>query len=217
MLGFVLARFMYLHVPTLLNNIAPGEGYYMSTNLYKPALLIHIGTVLPAGIFAIFQFIPQIRYKALIVHRIMGYISLFLLTVAVATAFVLGRRSFGGDLSTQTGVVFLGVATLVSAALAYYNIKRLQINQHRKWMLRTWFYAASIITVRIIMIIVAQIISAIGQYHTVSLLTHTTWVLCLYFEHSHGLVTRFYTFWRTLLFWRNSSLLASPTEKGFLL
>lgn len=165
MFGFALSRFMLLHVPTLKADLAPGEWYYMRTSLYKPAILIHLGTVLPAGILAVLQFIPAIRYKALIVHRICGYVAVFLLTMGVATGFVLGRRSFGGDISIQAGVFAMGTATLVSVALAYWNIKLLQIDQHRKWMLRTWFYASSIITLRILLIITAKIISAINQYH----------------------------------------------------
>ncbi|KAG8680988.1 hypothetical protein FRC09_017837, partial [Ceratobasidium sp. 395] len=69
MVGFALARFMFLHPPTMLEKIAPGEAYHMSTHLYKTAMLIHLATVLPAGILATLQFIPLIRYKALIVHR----------------------------------------------------------------------------------------------------------------------------------------------------
>ncbi|KAJ8093633.1 hypothetical protein PM082_020496 [Marasmius tenuissimus] len=72
-----------------------------------------------------------------------------------------------GDISIQSGILFLGIVTLVSATIAWFNIKKLQIDQHRKWMLRTWFYASSIITLRIVMIITARIISAIGQYYTV--------------------------------------------------
>ncbi|KAG9093322.1 hypothetical protein FS749_014583 [Ceratobasidium sp. UAMH 11750] len=166
MVGFALARFMYLHSPTLASNLAPGEGYYMLTSFYKPAMLVHIGTVLPAGIFAVLQFIPQIRYKALIVHRVLGYTSLLLLIIGASTGFVLGRRSFGGDIATQTATVSLGATTLISAAIAYYNIKQLQINEHRKWMLRTWFYAGTIITTRLVMLITANVLSAINQYHT---------------------------------------------------
>ncbi|KAG9092838.1 hypothetical protein FS749_015403 [Ceratobasidium sp. UAMH 11750] len=167
MFGFALARFMYLHVPTLESTRGPGEGYYILQGIYKPALLVHIGTVLPAGIFATTQFIPQIRYKALIVHRVLGYVTLFLLLMGAVTGFMLGRRSFGGEIATQAAVVLLGTMVLVSASLAYYNIKRLQIDQHRKWMLRTWFYAGSIITLRIVMIIIARAVAAIGQYYTV--------------------------------------------------
>ncbi|KAL0070203.1 hypothetical protein AAF712_002693 [Marasmius tenuissimus] len=73
----------------------------------------------------------------------------------------------GGDPSTQSGIVLLGALTLVSATIAWFNVKKLQIDQHRKWMLRTWFYAGSIITVRLLMFIVAKTVAAIGQYHTV--------------------------------------------------
>ncbi|KAJ8093045.1 hypothetical protein PM082_020526 [Marasmius tenuissimus] len=167
MFGFVLARFMYLHPPTLLNGVVPGEGFWLRGGLYKAAMLVHLGTVLPAGLFAIFQFVPTIRYRAIIVHRLMGYASLLLLFVGTGAAFAMMRHSMGGDLSIQSAVVFLGTATLISATIAWFNIKKLQIDQHRKWMLRTWFYAGSIITVRLVMIITAKIVAAIGQYYTV--------------------------------------------------
>ncbi|KAL0070587.1 hypothetical protein AAF712_002426 [Marasmius tenuissimus] len=167
MLGFVLARSMYLHAPTMLEGVAPGEVFWLRSGIYKVAMLVHLGTVLPAGFLAVFQFVPAIRYKAIIVHRLSGYISLLLLFVGIAFAFVLMRRSYGGDISIQSGILFLGIVTMVSATIAWFNIKKLQIDQHRKWMLRTWFYASSIITLRIVMIITARIISAIGQYHTV--------------------------------------------------
>ena len=65
-------------------------------------------------------------------------------------------------METQTFVGVLVIMTTLGAFMAYYNIKRLQVEQHRAWMLRTWFYAGSIITLRIIMIISALIISSNG-------------------------------------------------------
>ncbi|CAE6439415.1 unnamed protein product [Rhizoctonia solani] len=167
MLGFVLARFMYLHAPTMLAEIAPGEAYWFRRGIYKAGMLVHLGSVLPAGFLAVFQFVPAIRYKAILVHRISGYISIFLLFIGMASAFVITRRSFGGEMSSQTWTMTIGALVLVMVTLGWVNIKRLQIDQHRKWMLRTWFYASSIITSRIIMIISANIISAIGQYYAV--------------------------------------------------
>ena len=75
------------------------------------------------------------------------------------------RHSFGGQMETQTFVGLLVIMTTLGAFMAYYNIKRLQVEQHRAWMLRTWFYAGSIITLRIIMIISALIISSNGGYY----------------------------------------------------
>lgn len=60
------------------------------------------------------------------------------------------RHSFGGEIETQALVGLLVIITTLSVAVAYYNIKRLEIEKHRAWMLRTWFYARSIITLRII-------------------------------------------------------------------
>ena len=68
-------------------------------------------------------------------------------------------------METQTWVGVLAIITTLGAFMAYYNIKRLQIEQHRAWMLRTWFYAGSIVTLRLIMIISALIISSTGGYY----------------------------------------------------
>ena len=68
-------------------------------------------------------------------------------------------------MATQALTGVLAIVTLSSAFLAYVNIKRLQIDQHRAWMLRCWFYAGSIITLRLIMIIAAMIISKYGDYY----------------------------------------------------
>jgi hypothetical protein len=78
---------------------------------------------------------------------------------------MIARTAFGGTLATQGLVGVLSIATLGSALMAYINIKRLQIDQHRAWMLRCWFYAGTIITMRLIMAIASTIISSIGGYY----------------------------------------------------
>ncbi len=78
------------------------------------------------------------------------------------------RVAFGGGLDTQSWVGLLVILTTTSICMAYYNIKRLQIDQHRAWMLRFVFYMGTIVTLRIIMIISAVIITTIGGYYQVS-------------------------------------------------
>jgi hypothetical protein len=46
------------------------------------------------------------------------------------------RNAFGGGLETQAILGLMAIMLLVLLALAYYNIKRLQIEQHRAWMRR---------------------------------------------------------------------------------
>lgn len=107
--------------------------------------------------------------KALILHRINGYLVLLLLLGGVAGALIVARHAFGGEISTQTVSGVVSLATTVSAALGYYNIKRLQIDQHRKWMLRAMFYMGSIITTRVIMAATMAVLVKIGTYSTVCL------------------------------------------------
>lgn len=78
---------------------------------------------------------------------------------------MIARHAFGGGIETQTLVGLLAILTTFGASMAYYSIKRLQIEQHRAWMLRTWFYAGSIITLRLIMIISTLVISSQGSYY----------------------------------------------------
>lgn len=134
---------------------------------------------------ACFQFLPIMRYKLLILHRIDGYLVIVLFFVANGSALILARNSFDGTIETQTIIGLMVLATTFSISLAYYNIKRLQIEQHRAWMLRTFFYvcvalaallaihpryanilqASSIITCRIILIITAIYTSFTDSYY----------------------------------------------------
>ncbi|KAL6722245.1 hypothetical protein ACLMJK_001352 [Lecanora helva] len=164
--GFSLSRFMYLNYDVhYREGSAPGEWYWQHAGLRRVGLILHLATILPAGLLVVLQFTPIIRYKALLFHRLNGYFVVLLLLLSEAGALMLAKHSFGGEFETQTWTGFLVIITTVSVILAYYNIKRLQIEQHRAWMLRTWFYAASIITLRIVMIISAQIVGPAGGFY----------------------------------------------------
>jgi hypothetical protein len=111
------------------------------------------------------QFLPIIRKKAILFHRINGYLVVTLILISNAAALMIVRRAFGGGIPIQAAVGVLVISTTTSFAMAIYNIKQLQIDQHRAWMLRGMFYMGTIITTRLIMIIAAQAITAIGSYY----------------------------------------------------
>ncbi|KAL1642556.1 hypothetical protein SLS58_005324 [Diplodia intermedia] len=176
MLGFTLAKFQYLdyhgvycnreRIGHTINTAPPGECYWTDHGVEKIGMLMHLGGVLPAGFLTVFQFIPIIRYKAMAFHRMSGHLILALFLVSNAGMFMFVRHSFGGEIETQVASGVLAIMSVGAMALAYYNVKMLQIDQHRAWMLRGWFYAACIITVRIIVIITARITSAQKDYFT---------------------------------------------------
>lgn len=147
--GFALARSAYTNYNgvycggDIAVGAAPGECFAYSTEeKYKVGIILHLVTIIPASFLVLVQFIPAVRHRAIIVHRINGYIVIVLTLATLAGALMIARISFGGGLDTQSWVGFVAIVVVVSYAIAYYNIKRLQIDQHRKWMLRAWFYVS---------------------------------------------------------------------------
>ncbi|KAL1859793.1 hypothetical protein Daus18300_009383 [Diaporthe australafricana] len=173
LMGFTLARLQYLDFYGVFcsigdsggNHAAPGECLYYLRGHEKVGIILHLATILPASFLVCFQFIPAIRYKAMLFHRLNGYLVIVLSLLGIAGVLMITRHAFGGTLATQYATGFLCIAFVGAMVMAYINIKRLQIEQHRAWMLRAWFYAGCIITIRIIMIIAAQIVSQIGGYY----------------------------------------------------
>lgn len=196
MMGFSLSRSMFLNYNGIFcgdsgsssNHAAPGECWrYSKRDIYKIGIQLHLYTIIPAGILVCFQFVPIIRHRAILVHRINGYVVLFLSLVSTAGAFIIAPVSFGGGIEIQVVIGLLSIMFVVSLAISYYNVKRLQLEQHRAWMLRAWFYvclhiapgfvltvltnmapqSGSIITCRLIMGISAMLTSMqnMGPYY----------------------------------------------------
>ncbi|KAL8665983.1 MAG: hypothetical protein Q9168_007578 [Polycauliona sp. 1 TL-2023] len=170
--GFSLARLSYLNISgssknSYANGTSPGEWYWNGKGIHRIGITLHLGAILPAGLLMVWQFIPAIRHKFLLFHRINGYLIITLVLIGNVGALMIARRAFGGTLATQAAVGLLAIISTFSMAMAYYNIKRLQIDQHRAWMLRAMFYLGTIVTLRIIMILSALLASQASFYATI--------------------------------------------------
>jgi hypothetical protein len=99
---------------------------------------LHLYTIIPAALLVILQFIPVIRHRLILFHRMNGYIVVLLSLISNAGTIVITRHAFGGDFSTQTWTGAMVILTTLGYIMAWVNIKLLQIDQHRAWMLRTW-------------------------------------------------------------------------------
>lgn len=112
MLGFSLARLEYLDIEgRFRRSSAPGEWYWYRGGLGRIGITMHLAGVLPAGILMVWQFIPAIRRRFILFHRINGYLVIMLLLLGNAGAFMITRHAFGGDLSTQAASGCLGLYT----------------------------------------------------------------------------------------------------------
>lgn len=121
------------------NSSSPGEWYYYSAGYHRLGLTLHLWICMPAGFLMVWQFVPAIRQKLLSLHRLSGWTIIGLVTASNVGALMICNQSFGGTVETQSGVIVLAIMVSISAFMATYNIRRLQIDQHRAWMLRLSF------------------------------------------------------------------------------
>lgn len=149
LLGFTLARLQYLNFYNIfcgsgggMHHAAPGECPYYLRGHESVGTILHLATILPAGLLVIFQFIPVIRHKAILFHRLNGYVIIVLSLLSIAGVLMIARHASGGGLATQDWIGLLSIAFVGALGMAYVNIKRLQIEEHRAWMLRAWFYVS---------------------------------------------------------------------------
>lgn len=164
--GFTLARLQFLAFDDVfclagsIKGAAPGECYWYRQKFYHTGIMLHLAAVLPAGFLVVFQFVPVIRHKFLLYHRIAGHLIILLVLIGNAGALMIARHAFGGHVSTHLVVGVLAIISTLGILNAYYNIKRLQLDQHRAWMLRVFAWMGAIVTARIIIALVPRVISA---------------------------------------------------------
>lgn len=169
MFGFSLSRLHYFNIEGIFaKNMNPGYWYVFHKGSYRVGIVMHIVTCLPGGLLMVLQFIPSIRYKYTMLHRINGYIVMLLMFFSNLGACILVRHIDNGRrMGAQTCEGFLVIITTVAMGLAYYNIKRLQIDQHRSWMIRAMVYFGAIITSRILCSVGVFVVDHIGGYYSV--------------------------------------------------
>jgi hypothetical protein len=169
MVAIFIARVPYIFPNGFEIHLTRGENYYFQVPLNKAFLWTHIAVMLPAGLLAITQFVPRIRSRAINFHRTTGKIINVLTFIAIVTAWGIVRVSFGGDLAVQSGMYVLGASILWSVAKSWVAIRRLQIDEHRTWIIRAWSYLMSVVTLRVTMILAMILISIIGGFYQASL------------------------------------------------
>ena len=158
MMGFSLSRFMFLNFDGIFCSFAnpsnaqssPGECWtYEQHPQYIIGIKMHLFTVIPASFLVCFQFVPIIRHKFILVHRMNGYLVILLAVFGMVGALMIARVSFGGGIAIQSGTGMLAIVFLTSLGIAVYNVKMLQLEQHRAWMLRAWFYVSLLMHIKL--------------------------------------------------------------------
>ncbi|KAI1360585.1 hypothetical protein F5Y08DRAFT_45046 [Xylaria arbuscula] len=140
--------------------------YFLKTYVTRLGISAHLYCILPASTLAGFQFLPVSRRGVLLrVHRAVGYASLILGLVGSIASLPIIRHTFGGSLTAQSASGMLLILFVGAQVMAWTSIRQKKVRDHELWMLRSWVYASSIITMRVIMILAAICISWIGGYY----------------------------------------------------
>ena len=75
-------------------------------------------------------------------HRLNGYLVILLSLISSVGTIIITKHAFGGDFATQTWTGTMVILTTIGYVMAWINIKLLQIDQHRAWMMRTWAWVS---------------------------------------------------------------------------
>jgi len=118
---------------------------------FAPAKWYLVGHALFAGLAMLlgaFQFSNRIRSRYLTVHRTMGYIYVTSVFLAGPFAIPVAKRLDGLSLTAASAVQSFG--WMVTTAIALYCIRRGNIVQHRRWMMRSYPFAMVFTVARLI-------------------------------------------------------------------
>tara|TARA_R110002073_G_scaffold14554_1_gene59321 strand:- start:101920 stop:102534 length:615 start_codon:yes stop_codon:yes gene_type:complete len=163
LIWIAIVIFVSLGVVASINQMPPDP------NSYNPGFVKHpIMTwlhAIPGLLFMVlgpFQFIPSIRRKYPLYHKISGRIilvSCLLLGISalmIVFTFPYTRINENlSDLSEQIPNTFFALLFLIFAFLGYYYIRKKNITKHRKYMIRVFAIGLGISLFRIIIIVTA--------------------------------------------------------------
>ena len=118
---------------------------------YEPALgflLIHGVFGALALLLGVFQLSNRLRARYLSVHRALGYT--YVACVFIAAPFAIPVAMKIDSLSLVAASVVQAFGWVVTTAIALYCVRNGNIVQHRRWMIRSYFFAMVFTVARLI-------------------------------------------------------------------
>lgn len=118
---------------------------------YKPALhflLIHGTFGALALALGVLQLSNRLRARYLRIHRMLGYVYVACVFVAAPFAIPVAMKIDSPSLVAASAVQAFG--WMVSTAIALYCVRNGNIIQHRRWMIRGYFFAVVFTVARLI-------------------------------------------------------------------
>jgi uncharacterized membrane protein len=146
----------------------------LESQIWWTAFYIHISFGAISLLTGWSQFSRRIRAKRLKLHRLLGKIYVIVVFISGSAGFYLAVNATGG-LVAQTGFSFMSLTWLSTTILAYTSIKKLNLNEHRAWMIRSYAVAFAAVTLRIY-IPLFEIILGMGFNDSYPIIAWISWV-----------------------------------------
>ena len=113
----------------------------------RSGILLHISAGTVALLLGPWQFSRRLRQRHLQWHRVIGRSYLIAVLLAATGAFLLAFTT--RPWAWQFGLFGLALAWVSTSGMAYYAIKRRQIQLHREWMVRSYVVTFAFVTFRL--------------------------------------------------------------------
>lgn len=116
--------------------------------LWQTGFYLHVAPGALALLIGGFQFIGSLRDRFTALHRTFGKI--YVLSVFISSIAGLGIAIFAaGGIFAKSGFAGLAIAWMYSNFRAYTAIRRVDITEHRNWMIRNFSLTFAAVTLRI--------------------------------------------------------------------
>ena len=162
-----------------LNDDEPLVRQYEARFAAHPVLaLLH---VVPGALFLVLaplQFSRRIRARHLRFHRWSGRALVVAAIVSVIPSFYFGVLHPAGGFGEVSSIALFGALTLVFVVRGFVAVRRGDVAQHRRFMIRAFAVALAVSTVRIVGAVV-QVTAATTPVQTITIAFWTGWIVTL--------------------------------------
>lgn len=147
--GVGLYPVIYLFVDMRIAGLlATKSAELLSNNFWNTSFYLHIGFGGLSLLIGWIQFSKKFRTKHLQVHRLLGKV--YVLSVIISGLAGLHIAVFAtGGITAQAGFFLLAVFWLFTTSQAYMAIGARNIEQHEKWMIRSYALTFAAVTLRL--------------------------------------------------------------------
>ncbi len=114
------------------------------------AIGIHASTGALGLLLCLIQMSQRLRTKRPDIHRWVGRVTVPVAILSGSAGLLLAAYSFGGWI-THIGFGLLAIGTITCPILGWVAMRRKDVKTHRAWMLRTFLFLFSAVTLRILL------------------------------------------------------------------